>query len=197
MFFTNDQGPAGSTGSSCDTWLWKHPRVAYKRNFYLLQSIQPQRWGTDTDPTYPNTNTPFSRNCQITWRHPRSLESSGWGLVYGSSPSEPAKNESWEWGLSCSAETVQGPHTPSCLTVGSAAPSPPRTCARNQHLQRPLLSVALHFRKWAPCKQQNAPSSSQVGKHMPLLHAIISTHVHITTNVMMTTESSNIVYAHC
>lgn len=39
MPFTNDQGLAGL--SSYNTWVWKHPWVAYKRNLYLLlQSIQ-------------------------------------------------------------------------------------------------------------------------------------------------------------
>lgn len=81
--------------SSYASWLWKHPWVAYESKFYLhLWSIQPQRQGTDTELTYPNTNTPFSRNYQITWRHPRTLENSGWGSAYASSPGWAVKNKS-------------------------------------------------------------------------------------------------------
>lgn len=94
----------------------------------------------DREQTQISSNTPFSVNCQIIWRHPRTLENSGCGLTYGPSPSQADKNKRWEWRLSCSVENVQCAHT---LTVGSAAPHLPQTPAANRHLQRPLLSVSL------------------------------------------------------
>lgn len=125
----------------------------------------------DREQTQISSNTPFSINCQIIWRHRRTLENSGCGLTYGSSPRQAVKNKRLEWRLSCTVENVQCTHTP----------------AANRHLQRPLLSVSLQKMNTLQRAKQSI---------LQIFSAIIYILVHITTNVMMTTQSSNIIYPH-
>lgn len=194
MYFTNDQGLAGSSTLCLPMTLDFGSTHGWPvRQIWIFSSDPFIRKGREQTQISLNlTPKPLSPD------YLKTPQNSGkhWGLAYGSSPGQPVKKKSLEWRPSCPVENVQCTHTPTCLSVGSAAPSLPLTRAGKRHLQRPLLSVSLQFRKLTPCKEQNSSSSCQISKRMPLFNAIIYTRAHVTTNIMMTTESSNVAYPH-
>lgn len=195
MYFTNDQGLAGSSAlclhmtpdfGSIHGWPIRQICI-FSSDPFILKGREQTHISLNLTPIPLSPETAkLSENTPKLWK---TL-----GIVLWLFPKATSQEElRVKTVLPCRKCTMYS-HT--CLSVGSAAPSLPLTRAGKRHLQRPLLSVSLHFRKWTPCKEQNSSSSCQVGKRMPLSNAIICIHVHVTTNVMVTTETSNTAYPH-
>lgn len=192
MYFTNEQAMAES--SALLLYVISDFGSIHRgpvRIIYIIFSSDPFSFkGREEAQISVNITLQFSRNYQAIWRHPRTLENSGWVLAYSSSPNQPVpticsenfslkiwREKSFEWRLSRTVKSVHDTHAPTCFTVVNVALSLPLTHAVKKHLQMPLLLTSLHSEECKSCKEQNIPLSCHLGKHMPLFSAIIYTHV--------------------
>lgn len=179
--------------SSYASWLWKHPWVAYESKFYLLLwSIQPQRQGTDTELTYP---TPTLLSLETTKLPEDTPEL--WKTVGGVQLMPLPQVEQWrtraQTELQCRKCTLHS-HTslPHCRHSSSKPSSD--TCKK----QTPPKAFAFRISSLQKMNTLQAAKQSLVlprRKAYAIFNAIYI-HVHITINVMMETESSNILYPH-
>lgn len=97
--------------------------------------------------------------------------------------------------MSHTVKRIRETRTPTHFTVVTVALSLPLTHAV-KHLQRPLCLMSLHLRECKSCKEQNIPILPSREAYATFQCNYLYLCPFYTTNVMMTTESSNIVYLH-